>query len=164
MLLSHIMLNNEDFTTDELKKLRDSLNVTEEDLTLLLQSIKFIAKQSARVLLRPSTLQQQLIEKLKFVEDKAEIFTKLWSEITKIDIGSTDEIKKLDDITWEQNILVSDQILNEPDTPYARIQLSLSSTRDCKRDKVTIAIEKEELFQLYNTLEAIQMKLDIMNS
>lgn len=141
------------------------MKLIDEDLKLLIQSINYIIKQSSRVLLRPTSLEKHFKEHLKLDEDKSEVFTKVWSEETVADIGSFEQIMELNDLTWEKNIEIANQICNEQEEINARLQLSLSSTNDSHaKDKISLTLGKDELLQLYNTLEAIQIKLDNMNS
>lgn len=165
LLLTHIVSSKSDdlFTAEELKKLRDSLKLTEEDLTLLIHTINYLVKQSTKIILKPTILKKHLMEYLKLDEEKSEVFTKFWSEETNKDIGNFEEIMKLDDLAWEHDITVADQISNVQEVPNARLKLSLSSSNGDKNDGVILELNKDELVQLYNTLEAIQMKLDTFN-
>lgn len=164
MLLAHIISSEaEEFTSDELKRLQESLRISSDDVILLIHSIKYIAKQSTKIILKPTTLFKNLREHLKLNEDKSEIFTKIWSEETNKDIGVFDEMLRLDDLAWEQNIKIADQISMEQEVQLGRLQLQLSDSFS-KSKRLTIEFNQEELLQLYNTLEAIQIKLDNFNS
>lgn len=163
LLLSHIVSSkNEDaFSAEELKKLGESLKISNEDVVLLINSVKYIVKQSSKVILKPTTLEKQLKEHLKFDDDKTKVFMEVWCKEINADVGSFDDILNLDDLAWEQIVKVADQVSVEQQEPAARLQLNLSSTHNKKN--ITVELDKEELLQLYNTIEAIQMKLDNFN-
>lgn len=164
-MLSHIATskNEEAFTPNELKKLSESLRISDEHVILLINSIKYILKQSSKVVLKPTTLEKHLKEHLKFDDEKSKVFMKIWCEEINKDIGNFDEIMNLDDLAWEQIVKVADQVSIEQQVPAARLQLNLSSTSKKDRKNVTVELDKEDLLQLYNTIEAIQMKLDNFN-
>lgn len=163
LLLSHIInsKNEELFTDEELKKLKDSLKLTEDNLQLLIQSIAYIFKQASKVILKPTVLQKQLTEDLGFDVEKAEEFVKQWSTETKKDVGDFENSFKLQDINWELNLETENQISNKQVIPKARVQFKLAKSVDStKKDAVTVELDEEELLHLYSTLETIQIKLD----
>lgn len=166
LLLSHIVSSNSGdlFTPEELKKLRDSLRISEEDVMLLLHSINYILKQSTRIILKPTTLEKHFKEHLKLDDEKSTVFTQIWSNETKKEVGNFGELMKLDDLAWEQNIKIADQICNEQEVSFSRLQLSVSSSCNDKKERINLELDEEELLHLYNTLEAIQMKLDNLSS
>lgn len=164
LLLSHLVFSHTEdpFTPEELKKLRDSLKITDEDLLLLVNSIKYIVKQSSRVILKPTTLQNHLKEHLKLDDEKTDVFVKIWCEETNKDLGNLDGIMKLDDVAWEQNITIADQVLSEQEVSGTRLQLKLSS--GTQQHNIVVELDKDELLQVYNALEVIQIKLDNFNA
>lgn len=165
LLLSHLVSSNTEdpFKAEELKKLRDSLKINDEDLLLLVNSIKYIVKQSNRVILKPTTLQKHLKEHLSLDDEKADVFIKIWCEETNKGLGNLDRIMELDDLSWEQNVTIADQVLNEQEVSVARLHLKLSSETD-KNENIFVELDKDELLQLYNALEVIQIKLDNFNA
>lgn len=167
LLLSHIINseNEELFTAEELKKLKDSLKLTEDNLQLLIQSIAYIFKRASKVILKPTVLQKHLIENLEFDAEKAEEFVKQWSSETKKDVGDFKNSFKLQDINWELNLETENQICNKQLIPMARVQFKLAKSVDStKKGIVTVELDEEELLHLYSTLETIQIKLDNINN
>lgn len=167
LLLSHLVFstNGDAFTSEELIKLRDSLKISDENLMLLVNSIKYLIKQYARVILKPTTLKKELKEHLKLDEEKCDVFVKIWCEETNKDMGKIDDVMNLDDLAWEQNIKIADQVSSEQEMPVTRLQLNLSSTNNIdKNERIVIELDKDELLQLYNALEVIQIKLDNFNA
>ncbi|XP_018580095.1 COMM domain-containing protein 10-like [Anoplophora glabripennis] len=167
LLLTHIVntKNEELFTDEELKKLKDSLKLTEDNLQLLIQSIAYIFKQASKVIIKPTVLQKQLIEDLGLDAEKAEEFVKLWSSETKKDVGDFENSFKLQDVNWELNLETANQICNKQVIPKARVQFKLAKSADSsKKDTVTVEFDEEELLHLYSTLETIQIKLDNLHN
>lgn len=162
-LLEHILTSDkeETFSPEELKKLADSLKIGPANIQLLIQSITYIFKQASKVILKPTDLQKQLLESLELEEKIADEFVKVWSAETKKDLGDYEKRLKLENIFWEQNLEIADQICNKYSKPTTRIQFKMSEANNrSKKHDVTIELDKDELFELYNKLEVIQMKLD----
>lgn len=165
LLLCRIVTSKHDdaFSPEEQKKLGDTLKISEEEVVLLVNSIKYIVKQSSKIILKPTTLEKDLKENFKFDDEKTEVFMKTWREEIKKDLGNFDEIMKLDDLAWEQTVKIADQVGIEQQVPSTRLQLNLLSPDNTDRKNVTVDIDKDELLQIYFTIEAIQMKLDNFN-
>nr|CAH7722761.1 unnamed protein product [Callosobruchus chinensis] len=102
LLLDHI-ITEEQFTDEELAKLRDSLKLSEEQVELLVQSIVHILKQSNKIVIKPTDLQKQLCHFLEFDEEKAEDFVKVWSKQVS-EAMDFENRKRLEDIAWEMNV------------------------------------------------------------
>nr|CAI5854320.1 unnamed protein product [Callosobruchus analis] len=160
LLLNHI-ITAEQFTDEEMAKLKDSFKLSEEQVELLVQSIVHILKQSNKIVIKPSDLRKQLCDFLEFDEEKAEDFVKVWSKQVNENVDFVNR-KHLEDITWEMNIQGADQIDNRQYQPLARLQLQVSKDEGGERskEKVTFELNKDELIHLYNTLESIQLKID----
>lgn len=75
--------NNDLFTPDELKKFEENFGFDEDSVYLVIQSIAYIFKQSCRFILKPTVLEKQLVEDLKFQKDKAQEFVQLWTSEAK---------------------------------------------------------------------------------
>lgn len=161
MLLTHIVhpTSEELFTDEELKKLQESLKLNQSDVQLLIQCIAHIFKQASKVILKPTILQKQLCENLGLGEEKAEVFVKLWLEETKNDFGDFENQFKLENMSWELNLQTSSKFCNKEAVPNARIHFNLTN-HNGKEENLLLELEKDELLQLYNTLETIQVKLD----
>lgn len=143
------------FTSEELLKLQESLNLDEDQVQLLIQSLVYIFKQASKVILKPTDLQRELIENLGFESSKGEEFLKAWSSETKKHFGDFENRWKLNNIAWELNVE-----LNKSETvPKVRMQLDVSNSED-NQDKILLELNEEELVNLYTTLENVQTKLD----
>ncbi|ENN71253.1 uncharacterized protein LOC125503579 [Dendroctonus ponderosae] len=163
LLLSHIINSSSDdyFTETELQKLQDNLKLDENQLQLLVQSIAYIYKQSRRVILKPTELESQLVEKIGLDQGKAEIFTKQWLAETKKELGAFEDRHTLNSLKWELNMQVASDMGNKQVIPNAKIQLDLTKVTDeTKKEAAILEMGEEDLQQLYSTLEAIQLRLD----
>lgn len=155
---------NNEFAADELRKLSESLDFQENELQLLIQSLAHIFRQSSKFILKPTVLQKQLEEELKFNTPIAEEFVKQWTGKTKADFEDLDNRCRLENVSWQLNVQTASTMSNKEVVPNARLQLDLSRVKDDTKENVTVELKEEELIQLYNSLENIQMKLDIVNN
>lgn len=156
--------NTKLFAEDELKNMQDASKYDENNLFLAIQSISYIFKQSLKFILKPTVLQKQLIEELKFDTEKAEEFVKQWTTETKLNFENLEDRHKLENVCWELNLQVASSCSNKEKIPSARIQLDLEKVKDGTKDDVILELNQDELVQLYTTLENIQLKLDFVNS
>ncbi|KAF5270355.1 hypothetical protein FQR65_LT05543 [Abscondita terminalis] len=159
-LLQRILKQTE-FTSSELSGLQAALEIQPSHIELLLQTIVYIFKQSSKVILKPTTLQKQLIEDLKFDNDKAEAFVKVWTIQTKQDFENIEDRLKLSIMSWELNLETSSFTKPKKVIPNVRLKLSLNNSNNEFSKNVVFEMDKTELEQLYNTLETIQNKLDV---
>ncbi|EEZ99059.1 COMM domain-containing protein 10 [Tribolium castaneum] len=161
LLLKHIVQSETDeiFTQAELAKLSESLKLDDANVQLLIQSIAHIFKQASKVILKPTILQDQLVEKLKFESDKAEDFVKLWTQETKRNFD-VENSKNLDNISWELNVEAASSFTNKERFVHSRLQMALVSVDGEEKENVVLELDEDELKHLYNTLEKIQNKLD----
>ncbi|CAH1374554.1 COMM domain-containing protein 10 [Tenebrio molitor] len=161
LLLQHIIQseNEEIFTQSELAKLAESLKLDGPNLQLLIQSIAHIFKQSSKVILKPTALQEQLVEELKLNDDKAEDFVKLWTQETKKNFD-VEHSKNLENISWELNVQSSSSICSKECHVNTHLQMALISVDGKDKENVVLELDEQELTNLYNILENIQNKLD----
>ncbi|RZC43217.1 uncharacterized protein BDFB_001361, partial [Asbolus verrucosus] len=161
LLLKHIVKSEKEelFTQEELVKLSESLKLDETNLQLLIQSIAYIFKQSSKVILKPTVLQEQLVEHLKFNPEKAEDFVKLWTEETN-QVFDLKNSHNLENISWELNIQTASTLCNKEQHLNTRLQMGLVSVDGKEKENVILELDEEELLHLYNVLENVQSKLD----
>ncbi|KAK4883536.1 hypothetical protein RN001_006855 [Aquatica leii] len=156
------ILNKTEFTSLELNNLETTLELQPNNVELLLQTVVHILKQSSKVILKPTTLQKQLVENLHFESNKAEEFVKAWTSQTKQDFENLEDRLKLNTISWELNLEMCSSLEPKKVTPNVRLKFSLNDSKDAHFKNVVLEMEKKELQQLYNTFENIQNKLDIL--
>lgn len=143
------------FTKDELTKLQESLNFNEDQLQLSIQSLLFIFKQSSKVILKLTDLHKDLVEKLHFDSEKADIFVKAWSLETNKHFGESENRWKLNNVRLELDVELNKNVT----IPKVRMQLDVADFKGID-DKIILELNEEELVNLYSTLENVQTKLD----
>ncbi|XP_017777967.1 PREDICTED: uncharacterized protein LOC108563722 [Nicrophorus vespilloides] len=141
-----------DFPEEYLKSLESSLKLSGDNVQILVQCIEYIMTKANQIIIKPSVLQKNLVEVLKFENEKAECFVKVWSEQAAKRFGDLGTRKKVDDVTWEI-VLRSDEL-------RGRFQLSLSDFLGADDERVTLDLSEAELTELYLKLEDCQNKLD----
>ncbi|KAK5650584.1 hypothetical protein RI129_001613 [Pyrocoelia pectoralis] len=163
-LLQQIKRYNSDntFTQPELETMQESLGLNSTKLELLIQTVFYIFKQSLKVILKPTTLQKQLVETLNFRRDKAEAFVKAWTIQTKIDFENLEDRYKLHQISWELNLQTSSPIESREAVPNLRLKLGLTKSDMPQTKNLTLELDKKGLLQIYNTFENIQNKIDFL--
>lgn len=150
------------FTQPELETMQESLGLNSTKLEFLMQTVFYIFKQSLKVILKPTTLQKQLVEVLNFHRDKAEAFVKAWTIQTKIDFENLEDRFKLNEISWELNLQTSSPLELREAVPNLRLKLGLTKSDMPQTKNLTLELDKKELLQIYNTFENIQNKIDFL--
>ncbi|KAF5288670.1 hypothetical protein FQA39_LY15312 [Lamprigera yunnana] len=153
------ILNKTKFT--ELNNLDTTLGLCCDNIELLVQTATYIFKQSSKVILKPTTLQKQLVENLKFNNDKAEEFVKAWTSHAKQDLVSLEGRLKLEHVSWELNVQIASSLKREI-VPNIRLKLNLKDSKYLSSKNVVVELDKTELQQFYITLDNIQNKLDFL--
>lgn len=158
--------NEEKFSEEELCKLGESLKISDENVKLLIQSLTYIYKQSNKIILKPTVLQKHFVEHLELDPEKSEEFVKIWSTNIKDEVGDFENRLKVEDISWELNWQIADQIENKQNISIARLKFDFSPCHDVNKsnDSLIVEMNEEELTQFYQTIENIQIKLDNINS
>lgn len=163
----HIITSTGVITEDDLATINKSLQYSDDQLQLLVQSILHIYKKASLIVMKPVTLQKDLENKLKLNSEKSEVFVKVWTDVTKGDFGDLDRRKKLDGVAWSLNLNThsssnptGSQILK----PIARLQLSMSDFENKHSEETTLELDAQGLVELYKTLESVQNKLDSVNN
>ena len=149
-------------TKSELENIREDLGLNVNKFELLTQTISYIFKQSLKVILKPTTLQKQLVEVLNFHSDKADLFVKAWMHKTKQDFENLGERFKLDKISWELNLQTSSTLESKEVSPNLRLKFGLSNPNNADLQNLVFQLEEKELLQMYNTIENIQNKIDFL--
>lgn len=153
------------FTTDELKKLGQVLQLEDDKVVLLAQSLMHVWNQSIQVILKPADLQANLVDDLHLEAEKAEEFVKLWTERIKADCGDMDIRKKLESISWEINLQTASNFVPKESTPKVRLQMKLSDLVNAgTTENVILDLTEGELVDLYNVVENVQSKLDYIQN
>lgn len=101
-----------------------------------------------------------MVEYLKLENIKAQEFVKLWSENTKLDFGNFETHTELKDVSWELNLETASNSTTTPSTKlHTTLQLNLEK-KSGETENILLDLNKQELIELYATLETIQNRLD----
>lgn len=150
------------FSQEEIQKLEKSLNLQNDDLRIMIDTLVTIIKRSHCVLMKPTVLQDELTEKLHFDSNKTETFVKFWTENTKPDFDDIQNRKKLQNISWELNLQTASDCDLKETIPTSLIQLEVKNSED-KLENITFEMNEEQLLEMYNQVESIQNYLDSIN-
>lgn len=151
------------FNEEEEEKLLVSLNLTKDELTLLLDTIISIYTQAACNVLKSSTMEVFMKNNFKIDEDKISIFTSVWMTYGKGIIENLRQKsifpKQVKDINWCLNVQSSSSAISKDAQSVALLQLDLTGD---KASKLTVEFDKKQLIDLYYNLEKIQAQLDAL--
>lgn len=104
------------------------------------------------------------MDDLGFANEKAEAFVKIWRNEARATFSDLKDQPHLDDFAWELNL----QTLSSKDAsgivPNVRLKLGLANGDATRRENVTFELHNDEMLMLYNSLEAIQNKLDYIQN
>lgn len=122
----------------------------------------YLIKRAVYFIMKPTFLQDELTEKLKLDNLKAETFVKLWTESTKASFN-LERRQQLEEISWELNLEVASDRDLKKSIPKSLIQLQVKNN-DGESEKVTVEMDEKQLLELYNQLECMQGVLDSVRS
>lgn len=153
------------FSDEELTKLEASLELTRENLTLVINIIEFILLQSVYELVKASFLVNEL-QNLRLDEEKSLIFGNLWKEngkdmIERIKQAKTISLNRLEDIKWRLNIQLASDLKTKQKLSNALVNFSIKGEQN---EDIIVEFNKDELFEFYASLELIQKQIDALNS
>lgn len=119
-------------------------------------------KRSSCFIIKPTFLQEELTQRLKFENSKADIFVKLWTESTKNDFNDLQQRKQLEKMSWELNLEIASDTNLKKAVPMSLLQFHVKDTEG-KMEDITVEMNEEQLLELYNQMENIQLVLDSLN-
>ncbi|EZA49778.1 hypothetical protein DMN91_003125 [Ooceraea biroi] len=151
------------FSEEEEEKLLVSLDLTKDELILLLDTITSIYTQAACNVVKPSVMETVLKDNFKTDDEKVSIFTNAWMTYGK---GIVENLRQksifptqVKDINWCLNVQSSSSTIAKDARPVALLQLGL--TGDTK-STLTVEFDEKQLTDLYHNLEKIQAQLDAL--
>jgi COMM domain containing 10 len=152
------------FTDDELIKLEVSLELTRDNIIIVINIIEFILLQSVYELVKASFLVNEL-QNLRLNEEKSLIFGTLWKEhgkemIERIKQSKTITHNRLEDIKWRLSIQLASDLKTKQKLSNALVNFSIKGE---KNEDFLVEFTKEELFEFYANLELIQKQIDALN-
>lgn len=153
------------FSEEEEEKLLVSLDLTKDELILLLDTITSIYKQAACNVVKPSLMETVMKDNFKIDEEKISIFTNAWMTYGK---GIVENLRQksmfpiqVKDINWCLNVQSSSSTISKDARPVALLQLGLTGD---KTSTLTVEFDKKQLTDLYYNLEKIQTQLDALEA
>lgn len=165
-LCEQILQTSKDGSTVTLEQLQNSLalNLEQDKLQLLVQSVTYILKQSLNIVSKPTVLQKQLVDTLGIENTKADEFVTIWRNEAKQTFLDLKNQPHLESFTWELNLQTSSSADTSGIVPNVRLKLDLGNSDASKCDNVAFELHNDEILMLYNSLETIQNKLDYIQN
>lgn len=155
------------FKTEELEKLEKSLDLTSENLNLVIDILEFIFLQAAYEIAKPAYLLSSLI-KIKLSEEKANCIAELWKEnakdlLEKIRQHKTISSQRLKSIKWRLNLNLATDFKTKQKTPSVLFDFNIDSQMMGRDQTVQVEFNKDQLYDFFSKLEQIQMQIDALN-
>lgn len=151
------------FTETEVSKLQSSLNLSAEDVALLLETLHFILEQAAYHLAKPSVLSQQLLQ-IGMNEDKALTLIQAWTSSAKGVVQKlaqrTVAPEQLESVNWRLNLEMGHSRKAKLGHPVAVFEFGVRNDATKEKDNVLTEFTHDELYAFYDQLETIQAQLD----
>ncbi|XP_020283768.1 COMM domain-containing protein 10 [Pseudomyrmex gracilis] len=151
------------FNEEEEEKLLVSLDLTKNELTLLLDTVTSIYTQAACNFAKPSVMESVMKDSFKIDEEKISIFINTWMTYGK---GIVENFRQkssfptqVKDINWCLNVQSSSSAIHKEARPVALLQLDLTGD---KTSTLTVEFDKKQLTDIYYNLEKIQSQLDAL--
>ncbi|XP_012527988.1 COMM domain-containing protein 10 [Monomorium pharaonis] len=151
------------FNEEEEEKLLVSLDLTKDELALLLDTVTSTYTQAACSTVKPSVMEAVMKDSFKLDEEKISIFTNAWMTYGK---GIVENLRQqsifptqVKDINWCLNVQSSSSTISKDARPVALLQLGLTGD---KTSTLTVEFDKKQLTELYYNLEKIQSQLDFL--
>ncbi|KAH0946569.1 hypothetical protein HN011_003989 [Eciton burchellii] len=151
------------FNEEEKEKLLVSLDLTKDELILLLDAITSIYTQAACNVVKPSVMEAVIKDKFKMDDEKVSIFASAWVTYGK---GIVENLRQksifptqVKDINWCLNVQSSSSTISKDARPVALLQLGLTGDTT---STLTVEFDEKRLTDLYHDLEKIQAQLDAL--
>ncbi|OXU24964.1 hypothetical protein TSAR_000923 [Trichomalopsis sarcophagae] len=149
------------FNAEEEEKLLVSLSLEKTDLTILLQTITSIYTQAAFHLVKPNVVETSMKELFSIGDNKVAILSHAW--ITHAE-GIVNALKhksifprQVTDVSWSVDVKAASTAAAKEAKPLAKLQLSFGGSEN---SKLTVEMNKTQLWDLYHKLDDIQSQLD----
>nr|CAB3232795.1 COMM domain-containing protein 10-like [Phallusia mammillata] len=155
------------FSSEEEEKLQSALDLTPNNLNLLLETLEFIFQQAAYYAMKPAVLHEHL-QSVNVESDRSEAIVKTWMAHGK---STVEKLKKhsfapqqLDSVAWSFNLQLGQNSKSNMKETNAVFHLNLSNNNtQSEADKIVLQFNHEELLEFYEKLETIQSQLDSLS-
>ncbi|CAF0759596.1 unnamed protein product [Brachionus calyciflorus] len=156
------------FKQDEIEKLEKSLDLSNEEIVLVIEILEFIFLQSAYELVKPGVLFTQLT-KIRLNEDKANSIGETWKEqgkeiIERIRQSKAIFSRRLKNIKWRLNIQLASDLKSKQKIPNALFEFNISGSSTQPNDQsVQVEFNRDQLYDFFLKLETIQKQIDSLS-
>lgn len=153
---------------DGLEELEKLVQVGRPEFLLLIKTLSYILKRTSTFIMKPTKLQQELRDKLKLTDPKADAIMRMWITNMKpifdnmqATTAGSDEIEanELQNVSWKLKVQLSSEAQLKEKIPLAQLQLTTRHGAP-----TNLEVNHTELLGLYNQLEAIQSELDALRN
>ena len=162
----------QDAQTEE-QRLRDALDLGEEDGALVLDVCRYILDEAAYYGLKPAVLEQRLTD-ASLAQEQAQVFAEVWEEegpeiIKALRNRGIGTFPRLANSSWMMGVHLSSDALSKQKDPRIFLQLELQrgvpevGRREETIQRVDVECTHQNLSTFFNALEQIQEQLDALN-
>eukprot|EP00051_Salpingoeca_urceolata_P028378 m.486529 g.486529 ORF g.486529 m.486529 type:complete len:202 (-) comp24473_c0_seq1:38-643(-) len=155
--------NGSAFTDEENEALQGALELSHDDLSLLLSTISFFFQTAAYNQLSPKAFSQQLLT-TGLAEEQREFFGKAWAAKGAEVVGKLRDRSffhtRLANVNWGLHVQVADSSRTKLAQPTAAFEFGLAKGAEGPPQNVHVEFTHQELFEFYNQLETVQAQLD----
>ncbi|XP_026806593.1 uncharacterized protein LOC113549472 [Rhopalosiphum maidis] len=158
------------FSEHELASMEKSLKLNSNQCQCLLNCLSQLLKEVISDVTKPLILKNVLSKLFLLNEKKVELFCECWSTnaeqvVSRLQQNLTHSYR-LKDVNWALNISSKVGIELSGPEPRCLIELKVEDSQyhnEPKIKEINLDLDKKELKNLYDTLEAIQVKLDSLS-
>ncbi|RNA22067.1 COMM domain-containing 10-like [Brachionus plicatilis] len=156
------------FKQEEIEKLEKSLELSNENVLLVIEILEFIFLQSTYEVIKAQNLAVNLA-KISLNEDKVTAIAEAWKEhgkeiIEKIRQNKAVFSRRLLNVKWRLNIQMANSMQTKQKTPNALFEFNISgSSAQPEDDTVQVEFNKEQLYDFFLKLETIQKQIDTLS-
>ncbi len=158
------------FSLEERQKLLSAMSLSSgTELSQMLSLLLDIWRQVAFHIIKPAVLQKELMESLGFPDDIAKNSAELWSMkakdvVSRLKNHSTAP-NQLKDVNWTLNVDVASSHRSRINEPKAVLELLVNDgEKGGNEERISLEMDHEQLYGMYEKLERIQGQLDSLMS
>jgi hypothetical protein len=157
------------FKQEEIEKLESSLELSNENVLLIIDILEFIYLQAAYEIIKPANLRANLL-KIRLDESKVNAIVGVWQEngkeiLDKIRINKTISLKQLKAIKWRLNLQLATNLKTKQKLPNALFEFAINENQNRDSQKlVHVEFSRDQLYEFLSKLETIQKQIDGLNA
>jgi len=157
------------FKQDEIEKLESSLELSNENVLLIIDILEFVYLQAAYELIKSANLRAHLL-KIRLDESKVNAIVGVWQEsgkeiLDKIRVNKTISFKQLKTIKWRLNLQLATDLKTKQKLPNALFEFAINENQNRDSQKqVHVEFSRDQLYEFLTKLETIQKQIDGLNA